>query len=50
MSGSTIECPCGTVLRGANEDEVVAQAQAHAQSVHDMELTDDQARAMVHPS
>jgi predicted small metal-binding protein len=50
MSGNTIECPCGTVLRGADEDEVVAQAQAHAQSVHDMELSDEQARAMAYPA
>lgn len=50
MSGHTIECPCGTVLRGPDEDTVVSQAQEHARSVHDMELTDDQARAMAHPS
>lgn len=50
MSGHTIECPCGTVLRGADEEAVVAQAQAHAKSVHDMELTDEQARAMARPS
>ena len=50
MSGHTIECPCGTVLRGADEDNVVAEAQAHAKSVHDMELTEEQARAMAHPN
>ncbi|MEQ6901355.1 DUF1059 domain-containing protein [Nocardioides sp. YIM 152588] len=50
MSGHTIECPCGTVLRGADEDEVVAEARAHATSVHDMDLSDEQARAMAHPS
>ena len=50
MSGHNIECPCGTVLRGVDEDEVVAEAQAHAKSVHDMELTDEQARSMVAPS
>ena len=50
MSGHMIECPCGTVLRGSDEDAVVAEAQAHARSVHDMELTDEQARAMVAPS
>ena len=49
MSGHTIECPCGSVLRGDDEDEVVAVAQAHAASVHDMELTDEQARAMARP-
>lgn len=50
MSGHTIECPCGTVLRGADEDEVVAEAQQHAKTVHDMDLTDDQAREMSRPS
>lgn len=45
-----IECPCGTVLRGTELEEVVAQAQSHAKSVHDMELADDQARAMAHPA
>lgn len=50
MSGHTIECPCGTVLRGDDEDAVVAEAQRHARSVHDMELDDDQARAMARPS
>lgn len=50
MSGQTIECPCGTVLRGADEQAVVAEAQAHARSVHDMELTDEQARSMIAPS
>ncbi len=50
MSGHSIECPCGTVLRGADEDQVVAEAQAHAKSIHDMELTDEQARSMVSPT
>ena len=50
MSGHTIECPCGTVLRGADLDAVVTEAQAHAESVHDMELSDEQARSMAHPN
>ena len=49
MSGHTIECPCGTVLRAPDEDTVVIVAQEHARSVHDMELSDDDARAMVRP-
>jgi predicted small metal-binding protein len=49
MSGHTIECPCGTVLRGDDEEQVVAVAQDHARSVHDMELSDEQARAMARP-
>ncbi len=50
MIGHTIECPCGTVLRAADEDSVVAEAQAHAESVHDMKLTEEQARSMAHPN
>jgi hypothetical protein len=50
MSGHTIECPCGTVLRGADEDIVIAEAQSHAKAVHDMDLTDEQARAMARPA
>lgn len=50
MSGHTIECPCGTVLRGADEEAVVVEAQLHAKAVHDMDLTDEQARAMARPS
>ena len=50
MSGQLIECPCGTVLRGEELDDVVAEAQQHAKSVHDMDLTDEQAKAMARPS
>lgn len=45
----TIECPCGAVLRENDEDAVVTAAQQHARAVHDMELIDEQARAMVRP-
>lgn len=50
MSGHTIECPCGTVLRGPDVDSVVGEAQQHANTVHDMDLTDEQARSMARPS
>lgn len=50
MSGHTIECPCGTVLRGETEADVVAEARQHARSVHDMDLSEDQARSMARPS
>ena len=50
MSGHTIECPCGTVLRGVDEDEVVAEAMTHAKSVHDMDLTAEQVREMARPN
>ena len=41
--------PCGFVLRGANDDEVVEKAQDHARTVHGMELTRDQALEMARP-
>lgn len=45
-----IECPCGVVLRGATDDETVANAQQHARENHDMALTREQALAMAHPA
>jgi predicted small metal-binding protein len=45
-----INCPCGFVLRGASDDEVVKKAQEHAKSVHDMELTREQALQMARPA
>lgn len=45
-----IECPCGVVLEGKSDSEVVERAQAHAAEVHEMELSDDQALAMAHPA
>ena len=45
-----ITCPCGFVLRGANDDEVVQKAQDHARTVHGMELTRDQALEMARPA
>ncbi len=50
MDGHIIECPCGTVLRGADEDAVVAEAQTHAKTVHDMDLSVDDARSMARPA
>jgi predicted small metal-binding protein len=44
-----INCPCGVVVSGANDDEVVAKAQRHAKEVHQMDLTREQALAMAHP-
>ena len=45
-----IECPCGVVLRGANDDETIANAQRHAEENHDMVLTREQALAMARPA
>jgi len=41
-----IRCPCGTVLRAEDDEQVIAQAQRHAKEVHGMELSREQALAM----
>lgn len=41
-----ITCDCGVVVRGGSDDELVANAQEHARTVHGMEITPDQALAM----
>ena len=38
-SGRTLECECGYVAHGEDDDELVADAQAHAQAVHGMTLS-----------
>jgi hypothetical protein len=45
-----IQCPCGYVLHGADDPEVVAAAQSHAREVHDQRLSDEQALAMARPA
>jgi predicted small metal-binding protein len=45
-----IECPCGTVIEGENDEAVVAAAQAHASEVHEMELSREQALQMARPA
>ena len=45
----TIECPCGTVMEGDSDDDVVDKAQKHATEIHDMELSREQALAMARP-
>jgi predicted small metal-binding protein len=45
-----IQCPCGSVIEGANDDEVVKKAQEHAKSTHGMDLTREQALAMARPA
>lgn len=46
----TIECPCGAMINGASDDEVVSQAQEHAKSTHDMDLSREQALSMARPA
>ncbi|MDJ0925741.1 MAG: DUF1059 domain-containing protein [Acidimicrobiia bacterium] len=45
-----IECPCGAIIEGASDNEVVAKAQQHAKSTHDMDLSNEQALAMARPA
>ena len=44
-----IQCPCGTVIRAADDAKLVADAQRHAKDVHAMELTREQVLAMAAP-
>jgi predicted small metal-binding protein len=44
-----IICPCGFVVKGASDDDVVSKAQKHAKEVHEMDLTRDQALSMAKP-
>ena len=44
-----LECPCGTVVRADDDDELVQLAQTHAREVHEMQLTREQALEMVVP-
>jgi predicted small metal-binding protein len=37
------------VVRGNNDDELVADAQKHAKEVHKMDITREQALAMAQP-
>lgn len=50
MTDRVIECPCGVVLTGDDTDDVVQTAQQHAEEVHQMELSDEDARSMARPA
>lgn len=45
-----VDCECGMSLVGETDDDIVAQVQEHAGSVHGMEVTRDQALAMAKPA
>jgi predicted small metal-binding protein len=45
-----IQCPCGVVIEGRDDEDVVAQAQEHARQVHQMTLSREQALAMARPA
>jgi predicted small metal-binding protein len=45
-----INCPCGYVVKGDSDDQLVARAQEHAKQVHQMELSREQALSMARPA
>lgn len=44
-----INCPCGFVVKGESEDQLVQRAQEHAKQMHQMDLSREQALAMAKP-
>ncbi len=45
-----INCPCGYLVTGSSDDDLVTKAQEHARQVHQMELSREQALAMARPA
>jgi predicted small metal-binding protein len=45
-----INCPCGFVVKGETDDQLVQNAQQHAKDVHQMELSREQALSMARPA
>jgi predicted small metal-binding protein len=45
-----IHCPCGFVVKGESDDQLVSRAQEHARQVHQMDLTREQALSMARPA
>ena len=45
-----IQCPCGSVIEGDSDEDVVKKAQEHAKATHNMELSKVQALAMARPA
>lgn len=41
-----IYCDCGFVVRGNTDDELVANGQAHARDVHNVDMTREQVLAL----
>jgi predicted small metal-binding protein len=44
-----INCPCGFVVQGESDDQLVERAQEHAKQTHQMDLSREQALAMAKP-
>jgi predicted small metal-binding protein len=42
-----VRCSCGTELRNRDEADLIARVKEHAKSAHNLELTDEQIRAMM---
>jgi predicted small metal-binding protein len=45
-----IQCPCGSVIEGVDDEDVIKKAQEHAKTTHSMELSRDQALSMARPA
>lgn len=50
MTDRVIECPCGVALTAEDTDKVVRLARQHAEDVHQMDLSEDDARSMARPA
>ncbi len=45
-----INCDCGFVVQGADDAELVTNAQAHAREVHGIKMTEEQALSLAVPA
>lgn len=45
-----IRCPCGFIVRGEGDQDLMAKAQEHAKTAHGMELSAEEALSMAQPS
>jgi len=45
-----VNCPCGEKITGATDDELVKLVQEHGKSVHQQDVTREDALAMAQPA
>lgn len=45
--GKVVRCTCGVELRDGDEAVLVTRVQQHAKEAHDLDLSDEQVRAMM---
>jgi predicted small metal-binding protein len=45
-----IQCPCGSIIEGQDDEDVVKKAQEHAKTIHNMDLSREQALSMSRPA